>query len=288
MTGPIVSFHPAIEAEENLLLTSQRPLDANDRAAVSRAAAVVLPQICRPDLYSLVAGLNKPHFPRPKTQLTLDGKVGNFRLFQSLNLPQPRGIVFEGLEQAVSAWRRGDTQKVGLLPPLVVKGAGGGEGKNVFLVASSEELADLQGLLETACLNGPAGLVLQEYVECNGRDARVVIIGQWEDAFWRVAPPGEFRSNLSQGGRVDRDSRAEDLAKVRSLARRLKEAAGLDLAAVDILAPKGGEPMLLEINFYFGRRALGGSGPFLEILLKAARGWLSGLGLDSQKARLAF
>jgi ribosomal protein S6--L-glutamate ligase len=72
------------------------------------------------------------------------------------------------------------------------------------------------------------------------------------------------------------------------LARRLKKAAGLDLAAVDILAPEGGQPLLLEVNFYFGRRALGGSEPFLVLLLEAVRAWLSGLGLDPLKVRLSY
>ena len=286
MHGPIVSYHPALKADENLLLVSQRPLDQRDSRAMAGAGAILLPQAPRADLHAMALKSGKPVFPRSGPFHTNDGKLGNFMLFEKLGLAHPVTLCFDGLPQALAAWKDGAPQRAGITPPLVAKGAGGGEGRNVFLVNSAEELARLEGRLDPTCMRGPSGLVLQEYVECAGRDARVVIMGDRMQAFWRVAAKGEFRGNLSQGGRVDRDSRPDDLARALELARRLRDLAAVDLAAVDFLIPEGKEPMFLEINFYFGRRALGGAEAFLEEFLLAVRQWLQGLGLDRNRVRL--
>jgi ribosomal protein S6--L-glutamate ligase len=283
--GPIVSYHPGLAAEENLLLVSQRPLDERDREAVARAAAVLLPQVCRPDLYALVAETGKPHFPRPAVQLSLDGKVGKHLLFTRLNLPCPRTLVFSDLEAAARSWRAGELARVGLAPPLVAKGAGDGEGRNVFLVRDPNELLSLADELETACTFGPPGLVLQELVDSGGRDLRVVLVGDHQQAYWRVGQTGDFRNNLSQGGRVEREAWPDDMAAGLDLARRLQAAAGLDLAGVDVLVPTCGGPLLLEINFYFGRQALGGLDSLRRLWLTAVRRWLVGLGIDPGRAR---
>ncbi len=274
-----------MRAEVNRLLFSQRPLNQGDRRELARAAAVLLPQVCRPDLYQLVRELKRPHFPRPRVHLAYDGKVGNYRLFKELGLPQPPTREFSGLEQAARAWERGELARLGH-PPLVAKGAGGGMGQNVFLVSGPKELRALGRELDTSCARGPAGLVLQRFIDCGGRDARVVLVGHWEDAFWRVGPPGQFRSNLSQGGRVERPESDPELERARQLVRRLRERAGFDLGAVDVLVPPGAGPLLLEINFFFGRQALGGSRAFARIYLAAVRHWLQGLGLDPARVEL--
>ena len=276
----IVSFHPLIQASGNRLLASQRPLDEQDRQALSDADAVVLPHLCRPDLYEMVSGLGKPHFPRQAVRLGSDGKVGALRLFHELGLPQPKGLEFVGLNEAAAAWRQGALAQAGLEPPLVVKGAGGGMGDNVFLVQTPEDLAGLQGRLDPSCAHGPAGLVLQEYIETKGRDCRVVFIGVWRDAFWRKGAKGEFRANLSQGGQVARAEDRAGLARARALAERLRRLAGFDVAAVDLLFTPDGDPLLLEINHYFGREAIGGGDVFRWRYFQAVQGWLARLGID--------
>lgn len=286
MSGPIVSYHPTIQGDENFLLFSQRPLNQGDRQAISRAGAVLLPQVCREDLFALVQEMGRPHFPRPDVHLTEDGKVGNRRLFKRLGLPHPPSLEFPHIQSAAEAWEQGRVSRAGLISPLVAKGAGGGMGENVFLIGSAAELRALEGRLETGCYRGPDGLVLQQYVECGCRDARVVLMGEYHDAFWRVGPAGEFRSNLSQGGKVLRPEHDSGLEAARDLALRLQRAAGLDLAAVDLLIPPGREPLILEINFYFGREALGGTIAFNTLYLGAVQAWLSSLGLDPDRVSL--
>lgn len=288
MHGPVLSYHPGLEADHNLLLASRRPLDRRDYLAVARAGAVLLPQVCPPDLHALVLALAKPHFPRPHVHLALDGKVGNHLLFSHLGLPQPRTLAFASLAQAAAAWRAGDLARAGIHPPLVAKGAGGGQGRNVFLVASPEEFLALAGRLETHCFQGPSGLVVQERVALPGRDARVAFVGQQVDCFWRLAPGREsFFTSLSQGGQVERQAWPGEMARARDLVERLRRLAGLDMAGVDVLVPQDREPLLLEINFYFGRNAHGGTAGVRRAHLLAARQWLEGLGLDPGRVREA-
>jgi ribosomal protein S6--L-glutamate ligase len=39
------------------------------------------------------------------------------------------------------------------------------------------------------------------------------------------------------------------------------------------------EPLLLEINYFFGRKGLGGSVAYYQILLEEIQSWLAGLDL---------
>lgn len=63
MPRPIVSYHPGLEADINLMLVSQRPLDERDREATGQAAAILLPQICRADLFELAQASGAPFSP---------------------------------------------------------------------------------------------------------------------------------------------------------------------------------------------------------------------------------
>ena len=287
MNSYLLSFHPALEGDENRLLDPALSLGPLEERLVANAGAVILPQVCRQDLYCLVKKYQKPCFPRPGLQMHLDGKVGNAALFTALDLPHPLTLIFSSLDEAVKHWQKGGVIGAGLTPPLVAKGAGGGEGTNVFLVGSVRELEGLKNRLDTRCGHGPDGMVLQQYVECGARDIRVVFIGEVLDCFWRVGKQGEFRSNLSQGGRVDRVSEPGCLAKATGLAKRLRQRTGLDLAAVDLILDPDQNPLLLEINPYFGRKALGGGNSYLRLLLQGARNWLEKQGVEPERLNLA-
>ncbi len=287
MQGLIVSFNPMIAADRTIVLESRRALNRADVLTVSRAQAVLMPLAPRPDVYALAAGLGKPLFPNPAVYLSLDGKIGNQRLFSALGLPHPRSMAYANVQDALAAWRGGMAEIADLGAPLVAKGAGGGMGENVFLVNDPEELADLAQRIDTRCKNGPEGLLLQEFVDCGGTDLRVVLLGDGHKAYWRHGAKGQWRSNISQNGTADFDTRPEDMAAGVGLARRLADAAGLDMAGVDVLVPPDRPPMLLEVNFFFGRSALGGTDAFLQMHLEAARRWLTGRGIDPARISLA-
>jgi ribosomal protein S6--L-glutamate ligase len=86
---------------------------------------------------------------------------------------------------------------------------------------------------------------LQRWVEPPGRDLRLFVVGdRVEAAIARVAPPGEFRTNLHAGGSASPLEPDRDLARLAITAAR---AVGLEYAGVDCKeSPEG--PTVLEVN----------------------------------------
>lgn len=128
---------------------------------------------------------------------------------------------------------------IGLLGlPMVVKDCYGSFGQQVHLARTREELASLLG--------GPfVPRILQKYIECNGTDIRVEVVGgRAVAAMRRAAPEGDFRSNATIGGTIAACEPAED---VEELAIRACEAVGADFAGVDIIVTDDC-PVVCEVN----------------------------------------
>ncbi len=126
--------------------------------------------------------------------------------------------------------------------PLVVKLLESSQGKGVVLAetkkAAQSVISAFRGL--------KANFLVQHFVkEAAGEDIRCLVVGgRVVAAMRRVAAPGEFRSNLHQGGKAEkvRISKAE-----RDMAVRAARAFGLNLAGVDLLRATDG-PKVLEVN----------------------------------------
>jgi ribosomal protein S6--L-glutamate ligase len=136
----------------------------------------------------LFLALGKEVFPR-NYYAFMGNKMRQTALFQLLDIPHPRTRLYYGKERAARIL--GDFQC-----PFVAKTPlGSSMGEGVWLIRTPEELARY--------LAGHQPAYIQEYFPLE-RDLRVVLIAQQVvHAYWRVAPPGEFRNNVSQGGRVD-------------------------------------------------------------------------------------
>ena len=126
--------------------------------------------------------------------------------------------------------------------PLVVKLLESTQGKGVVLAetkkAAQSVISAFRGL--------KADFLVQEFVkEAGGSDIRALVVGgRVVAAMRRRAAPGEFRSNLHQGGTAEpvKLRRAE-----REVAERAARAFRLSLAGVDLLRTGEG-PKLLEVN----------------------------------------
>lgn len=126
--------------------------------------------------------------------------------------------------------------------PLIVKLLESTQGKGVVLAETrkaAESLVDaFRGL--------DAHFLVQEFVaEASGTDVRCLVVdGKVVGAMKRTAQPGEFRSNLHQGGTAQaiKISKEERRAAVKA-ARVLK----LRVAGVDLLRSDTG-PKILEVN----------------------------------------
>ena len=87
--------------------------------------------------------------------------------------------------------------------PMVVKDCYGSFGQQVSL---ARDMESLEGLL-----SGPyRPRILQRYIECSSTDVRVEVVGgRAVEAVLRHGPDGDFRSNCTIGGRMERYSPTE-------------------------------------------------------------------------------
>ncbi|RKS77795.1 ribosomal protein S6--L-glutamate ligase [Motilibacter peucedani] len=130
--------------------------------------------------------------------------------------------------------------------PAVVKRPDGSGGEQVRLARDPAQLRACAAELR----RGGGPLLVQRFVaRSSGTDLRLVVVGGAVVAAGRrVALPGEFRSNLAQGGHGER---AEPTERECELAVRAAAAVGLDVAGVDVLADDDG-PVVLETNSFPG------------------------------------
>jgi ribosomal protein S6--L-glutamate ligase len=80
---------------------------------------------------------------------------------------------------------------------------------------------------------------------------RIVIIGnKIRLAYWRISPPGDFRSNLSQGGRISFDPLPQ---KALDLALFTASKCGWDDVGIDIVE-QDNQFYVLEGNMKYGTK----------------------------------
>lgn len=277
----ILSFHPCYEADANLLCAGRDP-DANDLAAIRRAEAVVLPQGCRESLYHMAIKNCRHVFPNYDARFGYPGKTGQARLFKAMNVPHPRTLVFDDLTQFNGCPQVASTIDF----PMVFKLDWGGEGETVLLL---ESRSDLDRALSKAAAfehSGQPGFVLQSVVPHANQTLRVVVIGQTLKAYWRIQDnPKLFGNSLVQGARIDHEASPGHRRKALSLTSQFCQQTQINLAGLDFIFDEADQsnndpqPLILEINYYFGRTGLGGSTPFYMMLQSEIDRWLTGLRL---------
>ncbi|RJX35887.1 MAG: RimK family alpha-L-glutamate ligase [Desulfarculus sp.] len=202
-----------------------------------------------------MAVLGKRIFPSLECHLFEGDKIKQTALFNLLGLPHPRTRVFYGRQRE----QIGDHFRF----PFIAKTPRASSlGRGVFLIRGQDDL-------EAYLARHPVAYV-QELLPIE-RDLRAVVIG-FEPicAYWRLPAPGDFRSNLGQGGRVDfRDvpPAAVELAVETARAANLDEV-GLDLAVVE------NQPLLLEFNVKYGRQGPRQAG--IDVVELVARKILAG------------
>jgi len=279
----IVSFHPMLRGDRNFLCAGRPPTTA-EIAAMRRAAAVLLPQGCPEPLYRAARAACRRVFPDYDARFGYPGKIGQIELFRALGLPHPETRIF----RSAAEFRRLEPR---WLPhrgrPLVFKCDWGGEGEAVFLLRSPEELEERIAWAERLEAAGQRGFLLQEFIPCGGRSLRIVVIGDRLLAYWRTLPDdADFRASLAAGARIDSRSHPALRRAGLALARRLCRLSGIDLAGLDLVFDERRTPpapLLLEINYRFGRAGIGGSARFYRLLGAAVRRWLREIGVSSGK-----
>ncbi len=264
--GLVLSFHPFIKGDINILLAG-RPLSKRQRDLVRKAKAVILSQGCRGETYWFCRLHCKYVFPNYDYRFPGEGKVGDAFLFKLFGMPQPPTYIYLNTEDFYK--RHPKLKGIPLSYPFILKGDRGGEGSMVFLIKNEADLRE-----KISLLGKKEGFVLQKYIPID-RDLRVVIIGSRHFYYWRIQKDKtEWRTNIGRGAIIDYDVPESVKNEIDNLLERFLRATGINLAAMDILYSEDG-PLFLEINYYFGRRGLGGSEQFYQFLNQAVEEWLS-------------
>ncbi len=274
----ILSFHPIIEAHENIICAGRQP-DENDLAAIRRADALILPQGCSEALYRMARANCRHLFPNMDVRFDFPGKRGQIRLFQKLRVAHPATT----LHDSAAAF---ESQMAALALPAVVKLDWGGQGETVFKAQSHEDLARILAHIQSCERSGQKGFLVQQYIPARQRSLRVALIGTRRISYWRIQPdPGAFGDSVAAGARIDHHADPDLKSAAEAVVEDFSLRTGLQLAGFDflfderILTQGRIQPLLLEINYFFGRTGLGGSEKYYQILLEETDAWLDRLGL---------
>jgi ribosomal protein S6--L-glutamate ligase len=169
--------------------------------------------------------------------------------------------------------------------PFFLKADKSHEGEGIFFVTDDKSLDMALARLEKT---GSDSFISQKLIHCQGNVLRTVVLHKRIITYWKREDHGII-STVSHGARVDKKWKPALQEKGRARARWICENTGINLAAFDFafdLDHPDPQPFILEINYYFGRRGLGGSFRYYRLLLKAIQEWLKEKGLDVRTVKL--
>ena len=172
---------------------------------------------------------------KPRTLVAAHDKLATSRALGDAGVPHPR-----------TAHVKSPSDNIPFEPPVVVKPRFGSWGQDVVLCHDAAALRRHLAAMAERHWFASHGALVQELVPPRGHDVRVIVAGSSVvGAIRRVAPPGEWRTNVALGAvrePVDPSSEACELA--------IRAAAAVegDLVGVDLLPGCEGELVVIEIN----------------------------------------
>ncbi len=277
----ILSFHPCFTADYQIIL-GDRSLNGEDRRLIQNAQAVILPQGRVDRVFHECLAAEVPMFPNYEMRHAYPGKVGQSRLFKAFKFPQPRTFRWKTVDLFH------ESPEAPHQFPFVVKDDESHEAEGVFFVTDSKSL---EIALDFLALKGENnGFITQDFVPSGGNVLRAVIMGEQVLTYWkRPAKRGQMITTISKGARIDHDWKPALQEKGKVQAQVLSKRTGINLAAVDFVfdfSKEDPEPFFLEINYFFGRRGLGGMDSYYRMLFRAIQDWLRGIGLNPEAVEL--
>ena len=273
----IVSFHPLFEADINIICAGREP-NADDLAAIKTAKAVILGQGCYQSLYEMARANCSYVFPNYDAKFNYPGKIGQTKLFRKIHACHPSTEIYSDIASFQAQYDQKPHALIGRFP-LVIKLDWGGEGDAVYLIESYSCLQKVIKKVGDLEKSGQTGFLLQEYIPNNNRTLRIVSIGRRLTAYWRIQQnTGEFHASLSKGAVIDSTAEPELRHKAVAAVKEICRKTGINLAGFDAIFSSeidNPDPMLLEINYFFGRKGLGGSEAYYKILHEEIQAWLN-------------
>lgn len=233
---PLVAIGSRLARFDGFITLGARPnladYPSEHLALIRRARRIFYPTSA---FAAQLTSMGKRIFPSLECHLYAGDKIQQTILLGLLDLPHPRTRIFYGRQ------REKIREHFGF--PLVAKTPrNSARGEGVFLINDQGELDDYLKAHKVA--------YIQERLPID-RDVRVVVVNfEPVCAYWRLAPPGEHRSNLAVGGVMDPNGVPPAAVELAVEAARL---ANLDEVGVDV-AMAGGGPLILEFNMKYGHR----------------------------------
>ncbi|MFP4038421.1 MAG: RimK family alpha-L-glutamate ligase [Candidatus Nanohaloarchaea archaeon] len=127
--------------------------------------------------------------------------------------------------------------------PVIMKTIRGAGGQGVMRASSENELKPVMDTMKSF----EQEICLQEYEEHNGTDKRVIVIGDFVEAYGRSSNGDDWRSNISAGGeRTETELTDEMREKALTSAR----STGFDICGCDMIETDEGL-YILEVNAAF-------------------------------------
>tara|TARA_B100000029_G_scaffold352736_1_gene345341 strand:+ start:496 stop:1896 length:1401 start_codon:yes stop_codon:yes gene_type:complete len=200
----------------------------------------------------LLSQLEKIGICMVNSRETVDICADKYRTYlklQEYGLTQPKTSLISSVEHKDVAIESLDTKY-----PVVMKTLSGSKGVGVLFVESERSYDSLVQLLHNQ--NPNVDLLVQEYIKTD-KDIRVIVLGgQIIAAMERAVIEGDFRSNVSQGGKV-KQYKLTDLEKEQCILAA-KAVNGV-WTAVDFIPskdPKSKAPYILEVNHSPGTQGI--------------------------------
>ena len=200
---------------------------------IRESQVIYYPTAFYADIFDTVG---KRVFPSYHTYKYAMDKIKQTALFDLLKIPHPRTRVFYGNFQKSRILEHFRLPFVAKIP------RGSALGRGIYLIRTEADLARYNQK------RGPA--YIQEYLEMD-RDLRVVVIrGKPVHAYWRIARPGEFRTNVSKGATISFDDIPEEGVAFAVNAARLCQ---MDDVGLDVCFSRG-QYWILEANMKYGKQ----------------------------------
>lgn len=164
-------------------------------------------------------------------------KTTQYLEFKAAGIPIVESFFF-GSKNQMLEW--GKNQEY----PIIVKQNVGSLGTGVYKINSFEEL---EGLLEKYTIFTVKTLLVQRFL-AGGEDLRVIVLGgKCLGAMKRIAQEGQYLTNYSQGGMVEKYDLEND-AEAQRIALEVAKHFKLDYCGVDLMKAKDGGWKVLEVN----------------------------------------
>jgi len=164
---------------------------------------------------------------------TFFDKLSNYVMLCEFGVPIPKTYNFMSQETLLPFFKKAKY-------PVVIKDIFGSKGKGIYLI---KNITEAKKFIDSN-KDFLRMYIIQEFIPHNFDVRGIVLKDKLIGAIKRIVPAGSFKSNYSQGGRVEEYKPSKDLV---SLFIKASKAVGYVFAGVDVLMSDG-KLYVLEVN----------------------------------------